>query len=308
MTYPTKLRKAVTHRGPSQALRHGIRYLLQVPAHPLISQVFSAPRHEQFLAAPVLGYWPRVSNPRSFNEKIIARKLSNERTELYSRVSDKYAVREFVRERVGDDVLADLYHVGNDPNSIPFEEFPEGFVVKATHGSGWTRVVEAKAESDLNALRKDCQEWLQTRYGSRSREYWYEDIDPQILVEELLWDPQFGIPRDFKCYVFHGEVQFIHVDFNRFSPNRSRRFFDRSWDPYEFRLEYPLGPKIEKPDRLEDMISIAEELGEGFDFVRVDLYHTTDNEIYFGEMTIAPGAGTETFHPTEWDFELGSHW
>jgi hypothetical protein len=171
-----------------------------------------------------------------------------------------------------------------------------------------TIVVKNKQECDFDSVVSECESWLETRYGKKSREYWYEAIPPRIVVEEYIDDPKHAVPPDLKFYVFHGRVEFVHVDFNRFSDNRSRRFFDRDWNPRDFRLGYPLGPVIDEPERLDEMITIAETLGKGFEFVRVDLYHTNDNELYFGEITLAPGAGTEKFSPTKSDFNFGSHW
>jgi len=56
------------------------------------------------------------------------------------------------------------------------------------------------------------------------------------------------------------------------------------------------------------MIELAEDIGEDFDFVRIDLFNPEGEEIVFGEMTLAPGAGQGRFEPTRYDFELGSHW
>jgi len=308
MIYLSKFQKTLQHRGFVPALRHAIRFTLQKPAYPVLSKFLSPKTHEKLMAAPVLGYWPQIDEPRSFSEKIIARKLSGERENLFSKVSDKYAVREYVKEKTDANLLTDLYFIGDSPGEIPFSKLPGEFVIKATHGSGMAIVVNDKQDWDFNSIRSECESWLKTSYGRRSREYWYEAIPPRILVEEYIDDTEHDVPPDFKFYVFNGQVKFVHVDFNRFSGDRSRRFFDREWNAYEFRLDYPLGPVIDKPDRLEEMTDIAEQLGEEFEFVRVDLYHTSDNKIYFGEMTLAPGAGTESFYPVEWDFNLGSYW
>ena len=56
------------------------------------------------------------------------------------------------------------------------------------------------------------------------------------------------------------------------------------------------------------MIDVAETLGEGFEFVRVDLYQPNGEEIIFGEMTLAPTAGLIPFDPLEFDFILGYYW
>ncbi|MFC7114613.1 ATP-grasp fold amidoligase family protein [Natronoarchaeum sp. GCM10025703] len=308
MTYLAKLQKTARHRGVIPTVRHGVRFTIQKAGYPVFSKILSPKTHEKLMAAPVLGYWPQLEEPRSFSEKIISRKLSGERAELFSTVSDKYSVREYVKQKVGENLLTDLYFVGESSGEIPKNGLPEKFVIKATHGSGMTIVVDDHREYDFDLIESKCKSWLETPFGKKSREYWYEEIQPRVVIEEYIDDPKHDIPPDFKFYVFNGRVEFVHVDFNRFSAERSRRFFDREWNACDFRLDYPLGPTIDKPDRLDEMIKIAETLGEDFEFVRVDLYHTSDNRIYFGEMTLAPAAGTERFYPVEWDFKLGSYW
>jgi hypothetical protein len=55
------------------------------------------------------------------------------------------------------------------------------------------------------------------------------------------------------------------------------------------------------------MIEIAAALSAGFDFVRVDLFHTNER-IIFGELTFTPLAGLLKFMPASWDGILGEKW
>jgi hypothetical protein len=71
---------------------------------------------------------------------------------------------------------------------------------------------------------------------------------------------------------------------------------------------YPLGPDVDAPDKLGEMIEVAEAIGAEFDFARVDLYNPNGEAVLFGEITIAPGSGHEGFTPTRRDFDLGSYW
>lgn len=52
---------------------------------------------------------------------------------------------------------------------------------------------------------------------------------------------------------------------------------------------------------------LAETLGEGFPFVRVDLYEI-DGHPYVGELTFTPSAGFHTLDPDQIDFDLGKLW
>ena len=226
---------------------------------------------------------------------------------MYAQVADKWAVRAYVEEKVGDHVLNEVYHVTDDPSTIPFDSLPDEFVIKGTHGSGYVIVVEDKTARDFESIRSECREWLSERFGATVNEYWYDEFEPRIMVEKYI-DVEAGTaPLDYKFYVFDGRVEYVHVDFGRFS-HHTRRFYDRDWTSMDFERAYPLGPDVPEPERLDEMIELAEDIGEDFDFVRIDLFNPEGEEIVFGEMTLAPGAGQGRFEPTRYDFELGSHW
>lgn len=273
---------------------------------PALKSAVGKTLHQKLATAPRIGYWPQIRNPRSFNEKILHRKLFTDE-EFYSYISDKWKVREYVREKVGGDILNEVYHVTDDPESIPFDDLPEDFVVKPTHGSGWVEFVEDKEEADLETLKSKCEDWMSQEYGGLKEEYWYRKITPRILIEERLVDNEHGTPPDFKFFVFHGDVEYIEVDHDRFT-DHSRRIYDTDWNPQEFEYKFPLGSVIEEPEKLEEMIEIAETLGEDFDFVRVDLYQVNTDKIVFGELSLAPESGGGRFSPQEYDFKIGSNW
>lgn len=60
------------------------------------------------------------------------------------------------------------------------------------------------------------------------------------------------------------------------------------------------------PENLNEMISIAEQLSNGFKFLRVDLYNIK-GKIFFGELTFYPAAGMLPFVPEKWDDKLGKY-
>lgn len=272
---------------------------------PLLKRILGAKLHHKLGMFPRVGYWPQISNPRSFNERIMHLKFHTA-DPTFARISDKYEVRDYVRELCGDELLVDLYHVTEDPTRIPFHDLPNEFVLKPTHGSGWVKIVTDKQSEDFGELTNLCTEWLSQRFDPLKEEYWYEDITPRILVEELLPSKVGEVPRDFKFFVFGGTVEYIQVDMDRFS-GISRRFYTPDWEPQDFTRRYPLGPVIDEPTNLAKMISIAETLGQDFEFVRVDLYDTPKG-VKFGELTLAPGSGGSRFVPIEYDFILGTCW
>lgn len=79
------------------------------------------------------------------------------------------------------------------------------------------------------------------------------------------------------------------------------------WKNLRFSIFYKLYEgEVEKPENLDVMISIAEELSKPHTFVRVDLYNV-NGVIYFGELTFDPGSGYKPFTAKMDDLWLGSH-
>lgn len=253
-----------------------------------------------------LGYWPQIRNPKTFNEKLLHRKLYTD-DPRFSRVEDKWAVREYVTERAGNEILPEVYHVTDDPETIPFASLPKEYVVKPTHMSGPVIIVNEDNKPSQNKLKTKCRDWINKTYGEEKGEYWYCHIPPQIIIEERLRGVESDIPRDFKFYVFDGRVEYVHVDLDRYTEHK-RRFYDRNWNPQKFELKFPLGPETPQPREFNKMKTVAETLGEGFDFIRVDLYETKDRGVVFGELTVAPGSGGEDFRPAKYDSKFGALW
>jgi hypothetical protein len=252
------------------------------------------------------GRYPNLIRPRTFNEWIARRKALDRRA-LLTRFSDKYAVRDYVAELVGPGILSQLYWVTREPADIPFDQLPERFVVKPTHGSGWINVVRDKRQLDVEELVQQCRSWLAMDYYRLRREWPYKDVVPRILIEEYIDDGSRDSPNDYKFYVFGGRVELIQVDVARFSKHE-RSLFDRNWQDANMRLTWPpIAAGVREPRHLADMIRVAEVLGKDLDFIRVDLYDT-GQRIYFGEITTTPGAGCGRFEPASADEHLGDLW
>ncbi|HEX2659874.1 MAG TPA: ATP-grasp fold amidoligase family protein, partial [Polyangia bacterium] len=147
--------------------------------------------------------FPRLVAPRTFNEKILHRKLFDRRP-LLSTLADKLAARAYVAERLDPDILPRLYTVTTDPTSLPFSALPDRFVVKPTHGSGWVWIVRDKATVDRAALIDTCRQWLATSYYDRTGEWIYKNVPPRILIEELIEDGSGIAPTDYKLFTFDG--------------------------------------------------------------------------------------------------------
>jgi hypothetical protein len=255
-------------------------------------------------------YWPHFHNPRSHNERIVHRKLFAPAAAA-AMLSDKIAVRTYVAEHVGSQYLNEVYWTGTTIALHEWDALPQVFVVKGTHGSGlnYMFVVRDKSQWTYDEFSAAIAAILKRRFGRMSCEPWYGDITPRIIIEKLLVDAGDAAPRDYKFYVFHGRVHYIHVNDKRFI-NMDIIMYDRDWNVAPFRpSRWPVGAVEPKPAMLDQAIVVAEKLAAGYDFMRVDLYLLPDNRIVFGELTSTPGAGHAPFRPdAEYDFKLGDLW
>jgi hypothetical protein len=266
--------------------------------------------------------------PETFAQKLTW-KLAKDRRPLLTTFADKVAVRDYVADAVGPEVLTELYAVVSDPRSLDPARLPAEFVVKPNHASGLVWIVSdrvppvdelsgssgppspglvrtTRAALDWDQLVSSCDRWLATDYSDVAQEWAYRHIPRRILVEELLADRDGSVPRDYKFLVFHGRVRLIEVHTNRFDGHRvDLRLPD--WEVVDATLPCPAAEQPPpRPEILEKMVHIAETLGQETDFVRVDLYDV-DGRIVFGELTSSPGGlAAAAYYPDS--LELGRHW
>lgn len=245
-----------------------------------------------------------LENPNTYNEKLQWFKLYGITPEI-TRLADKYRVRDFVAERIGEQYMIPLLGVWKYPEEIDFSHLPDRFVLKANHGCGYNYIVHGKKEMDTNAIIYNAWKWLQEDYSLKAFEMQYRDIPRLLLAEEYI-ENHTGDLNDYKFRCFNGKVKLIAVVTNR-SKGLKMDWFDREWNTLPIIYnEYPHSEKpLPRPDNLGEMIKIAETLAEGFPHVRVDLYRLNNGRIYFGEMTFTPSSGMAKWDPPELDLQLG---
>jgi hypothetical protein len=247
------------------------------------------------------GVFPNLVRPATLNEKILYRILFDRRRVL-TQVADKAAVRPYVESRLGPQVLPKLHCLTTRPDTIPFDQLPERFVVKPTHGSGWVQIVRDKSALDRRALIDICTRWLNQSYYEISREWVYKDIEPQIMVEEFIDDGSGSRPSDYRLFVFGGTVELIQVDVGHLTAGRVR-LYTPTWE----KLAPELGGDVPQPAHLAEMIAAARTLCGNLDFVRIDFYDTAER-LYFGEMTTSPECAMGRFLLEGLDRDLGERW
>jgi len=257
-----------------------------------------------------VGYKLNLKNPRSFNEKIVWKKI-NDRNPLLPITTDKYKVRSYIKKVLGEEkaeeILIPLLYITDKPENIPFERLPSAFIVKPNHTSGDKIIVE-NSYFNKKQIIKTCRRWLKTPYGLEKLEWASQPIKRKIIIEKLLREDNGNTPKQLNFYMFHGKCKSVHVIFDNKMKKPSISFFDEKWNLLSVKKPNRLeAPKINKPKNYEIMLELAEKLAEAFDHVRVDLYQL-NKKIYFGELTHYTASGTIKLDPSSYEFELGKHW
>ncbi|MBM3606111.1 MAG: hypothetical protein FJX25_15690 [Alphaproteobacteria bacterium] len=240
-----------------------------------------------------------LAGQSTFSERIV---LRNARPHpAFSTLSDKYEVREHVKEAIGPQHLIPIYQVVDDMTAFDFTSLPRAFVMKATHGSGWVKLIEDQQNENVEDLKALATSWLSKSYHLKFRESQYKAIKPRIIFEKLLLED--GVPvDDYKVHCFrkNGKLtQILQVHSDRFK-NHKLKLFSADWTPLDISLVHERAPAetVRKPAQLSKMLDLADRLSTGINYVRVDLY-VSSGQVFFGELTFTPGAGLMRLEPKE---------
>ena len=258
----------------------------------------------------ILGYEIDWKHPKDINEKINWMKF-NYSTSEWTRLADKYQVREYVKERLGESVLTQLYGVWKKAEDIDFDKLPSKFVLKTNHAWGTVLPVLDKSKINVGETRKTLNKWLTIRFGYETMEPHYLKIRPLIIAEEYLEnDAEFSSSIvDYKVWCFSGKPECIWVAYNRHNGICvDMALYDTQWNSLGESLRntttdiYRPDNEIPKPACLEEMLEVASKLSEPFPQVRADFY-IINNRPVIGELTFTAGYG---FYTDEFYEYLGS--
>jgi hypothetical protein len=276
------------------------------PVYKLLTILF--PDDEKYLKFSFrmkMGYKLDLNNPKTFNEKLQWLKLHN-RHAKYTQMVDKYAVKDFVSNMIGEEYIIPTLGVWDRFEDIDFDKLPSQFVLKCTHDSGGLVICKDKSALNKNDARKTINSSLKKNFYWEGREYPYKDVKPRIIAEKYMVDESGTELKDYKFFCFNGEPKFFKVDFDRSTVHHAN-YFDLKWNFLKFGevvCPYVESRKIDQPLNFDNMIEIARKLSANIPFVRIDLYNIK-GQIYFGEMTFFPTSGFGPFYPKEWDYKIG---
>lgn len=246
-------------------------------------------------------------NPTTYNEKLQWLKLYD-RNPIYTTYVDKYRVRDYVKNTIGEEYLVPLLGVWEQPDMIAFNDLPEQFVLKCNHDSGSIIVCTDKNKLNYNKVKEKLAQHLKKGTFYIGREWPYKDVKPCIIAEQYLEDKKTKELRDYKFFVFDGVVKALFIATDRQTKDKPTAFdfFDVDFNHIDMRHGHPNAPSIpEKPENFELMKELASKLGKNMPQARIDFYEV-NGKVYFGEITLFHHSGFTKFDPEDWDTIFGS--
>ena len=266
----------------------------------------------------LIRYWrtlkqfPNAAFPRSFNEKLLWRKIFD-RDPRFGPMTDKLAARDIARSIAPEVTIPNVLWTGDRPEDLPPEILSGPCVIKTNRGSGWNLFNWSPSQLGKSDVIDYFTPRMRFVYGHRIGEWAYAMVQQKFYAEELFVEASGRVPDDFNIHAFAGRVLTISMIHDRFgnrnhiSLNRDLSRTDTVWEEYSSDYEPEFDAVHHK------LVDIAECLAQGIDYVRVDLF-CHKGRIYFREFTFFPGSGlsirnvgeTELMRNAWWDLSLSS--
>lgn len=235
-----------------------------------------------------------LDKPRIYSEKLQWLKLYNRKPE-YTTIVDKYAVKDYVANKIGGEYIIPTLGVWDSPKDVDFSVLPDQFVLKTTHGGGGLGVVICKDKKgfDKETAIRTLEKNMKTDWKIQL-EWPYKDVPHRIIAEKYIEpDPITKDLPDYKFSCFDGEVTDVMVCIGRSTGNTKFYFFNKEWELLPLNKlgkQAPKGFTLPKPSCMDEMFDMASKLSKGLPYARVDLYAVGDKP-YFGEITFYPQSG-----------------
>ena len=254
------------------------------------------------------GYSYDFDSPITFTEKINSRKL--DKNPLFILCADKIKVREYVKEKIGEEYLIPCYFTAKKMTKKLYDKMPNSCVLKTASGSGTIKIIHDKTKENKTEIIKLMKKYQRIDFAYVWGEMFYKNIKNGIICEKLLLDKTGNIPYDYKvhCFKNNGHPKyFIQIEFDRFGEHR-RNIYDEKFKLLDLTtgLQKYEG-KVNKPNNWNEILGVSKKLSEDFEYVRVDLYNV-DGKIYFGELTFTHNAGFSKFNPEKYNKLWGKYW
>ena len=246
---------------------------------------------EQFLKrmyAIHMGRELNLEHPLTYTEKLQWLKLYDHRPE-YTTMVDKYAVKEYIAERIGQEYVVPLLGVWEKAEDIDFDSLPDQFVLKTTHDSGGIVVCKDKSRLDIPTARKKLSHFLKRNYYDHNREWPYKNVPHRIIAEKYMEDSRQGELRDYKFFTFGGVPKVLYIAQGRGSGGETvADFFDMEFNHLPFTIDHDMAEvPPEKPVCFEEMKRLK--FIDDAEYIITDSFHACVFSILFNKPFVCIG-------------------
>ncbi len=244
----------------------------------------------------VHGQYPDLVNPTSFCEKIFWFKFFGEVRVPHA--GDKLAVRKLIPPHLQEAVVVPPVVWRSRQAVLPDDDriAPGVYYLKANVGSGFfKRIRFPLAPDERAALEREAGEWLTSLYGLFDGEWWYQTYEPILFLEESIAGDVDTISWNF--FVLNGHVPQVTMFMKHADGRYSSTWLDRQFKHLAHQGVLPPVEGYHIPPQGEEMLAIAERIGESFSAIRVDFLQGDDGKAYLCELTFAPGNALTRRHP-----------
>lgn len=285
-----------------ETILYELRRKLQVGASNIISPILLSKAYYRLVMKKKLD----LNNPKTFNEKIQWLKLNYfPNNELVVKCTDKYLVRDYVKECGYENKLVNLIGVYENVYQIDWNLLPNQFVLKCNHGCAYNIVCTDKKKIDKLNITKKLTKWLNEDFGKFNMELHYSKIKKHLIIcEEFLGEKLI----DYKFFCFNGIPKFMYVSRDLIHDRQAEiGFFELNGKKIDLvRDDYDDFVLDQLPSFYSEMLEMAKKLSSHFPFVRVDFF-VTKNNYYFAELTFTPSAGMMPIRPETIDRLWGEY-
>lgn len=247
-----------------------------------------------------------IKNPKSYSEKLQWLKLYDRKSKYITMV-DKYEVKKYVSNLIGDEYIIPTLGVWDTFDDIDFTLLPNQFVLKCTHDSGGLVICKDKSKLDLKVAKDKINKCLNTNFYYHGREWPYKNVRPRIIAEKYMEDDSGEELKDYKFFCFEGIPKVMFIASERGDENSETKFdfYDMNFNHLPFTNGHPNSNRnICRPLGFNEMKDLAATLSKNIPQIRVDFYDI-NGKVYFGELTLFHWSGLMPFEPENWDYIFG---
>lgn len=257
----------------------------------------------------IMGYRMDIDNPKTYTEKMQWYKTYYTGDGHLDRVVDKYLMKEYVKEKIGDGYTVPLIGVWGKVKDLKkdWDKLPEEFCLKSTVQCEGKCIefIHKKSTIDFEQKKKKWANWLLPKYTLlNSYACAYYNCVPRIIAEQYLENIKNQL-FDYKVFCFDGQPFCIESAMERFEGGLPTfTFYDLEWNKLNVTSGNHPNGDVPKPKHLSEMLELSKVLSKGFPHLRVDFFDT-DEKLYVAELTLYTGGGVSIYTPQSFNEKMG---